>query len=67
MHHCNEGLAMDKPVNERSPIWRQALTSVFGAAHRLHRYRDAQDVLLRKVIQEEERRIRQQACCDEQL
>jgi len=52
-------------VAGQQPVWRRAITSVFGAAMRLHHYRDVHDVLLRNVIQEQERRIRKQICCDE--
>ena len=47
----------------KSPIWRQALSSVLGAAERLHRYRDARDVLLGQVFLEQERRARQDNDC----
>jgi hypothetical protein len=66
MKHIQDNPGKSGYAAEQSPVWRRALISVFGAAHRLHRYRDAQDVLLQNVIYEQERRMRQQACCDEQ-
>lgn len=66
MKQFRGNLARDERAIELLPVWRKALASLFGAAHRLHRYRDAQDVLLRNVFHEQERRIREQACCDEQ-
>jgi hypothetical protein len=66
MHQSRDKLETDRPANEQLPIWRQALNSVFGAAWRLHQYRDARDMLFRHAIHEQERRMRQRACCDEQ-
>ena len=58
MHQFNSKTEISNPATVRSAIWRQALNSVFGAARRLHHYRDARDVLLRKVIQEQECQLR---------
>ena len=55
-----------REATERRSIWRRALTCVFGAAQRLHRYRDVRDVMLGHAILEQERQARQSAHCDEQ-
>jgi len=66
MLRSKENQETGMPATVHRPIWRQAIGSVFGAAQRLHQYRDARDVLLQHVIHEQERRIRQQDCCGEQ-
>lgn len=49
----------------RAPIWKSIAESVIGAAFRLHRYRDAQDALLRRVFYEQELRMLEEHCCNE--
>jgi len=57
--------AAEKRVESQPSIWRLALTSVFGAAVRIHQYRDARDTLLRRVLHEQEMRFLAKSCCDE--
>lgn len=66
MGQFENNLETTRAATGQRAIWRRALTSVFGAAQRLHRYRDVRDVLLRHAILEQERQIRQRAHCDEQ-
>lgn len=65
MQRINEFHQRELPAKRPLPVWRKALRSVFGAAERLHRYRDARDVMLQHVIHEHERELRQQPCCGE--
>jgi len=65
MYFNNEIQGADKKVDSRSSIWNSAWKSLFGAAVRLHRYRDARDVLFRRVFHEQEMRLRAESCCDE--
>lgn len=53
------------PTRPSSSVWQKALGSVFGAAYRLHQYRDARDVLLQRVLHEHETGVRQETCCGE--
>ncbi len=66
MHQFADKLKTGKVTRGKSGAWRLAIDSVFGAAVRLHKYRDARDVLLRHVIHEQELRTREKFCCDEQ-
>lgn len=57
--------ATEKQVDTRPSIWRLVLTSLFGAAVRIHQYRDARDTLFRRVFHEQEMRYLTESCCDE--
>lgn len=54
-----------QPVcGKRAPLWRLAIDSVFAAAQRLHQYRDARDVLLQYVIDDQECHPQQLPCVE---
>lgn len=65
MSFNNENRNTEKNVNSQSSIWALVLDSLFGAAVRLHRYRDARDTLFRRVFHEQELRYLAESCCDE--
>ena len=51
--------------SRKMPFWRVVLENVFGAAVRLHQYRDRRDALLTKVFLEYEQQQRDKQCCNE--
>ncbi len=57
--------ATEKQAKSGSSIWKSVVNSVFGAAVRLHHYRDARDTLFRRVFHEQEMRFREETCCHE--
>ena len=65
MSFNNENRRTEKNVNSQSSIWALVVDSLFGAAVRLHRYRDARDTLFRRVFHEQELRYLAESCCDE--
>lgn len=65
MRQFKNYLASSNHSAEQRPVWRRALNSLFGAAYRLHQYRDARDVLLQSAFRDQERRRHHQARCDE--
>jgi hypothetical protein len=65
MHQFKSYLDSSDHSAEQRPVWRRALISLFGAAHRLHQYRDARDVLLQSALCDQERRRHHQTRCDE--
>ncbi|MGI9203381.1 MAG: hypothetical protein ACR2Q3_05200 [Woeseiaceae bacterium] len=65
MPYNNDIQTTEKAVDSQPSIWRLALNSVFGAAVRLHQYRDARDTLFRRVFHEQEMRFLAESCCDE--
>ncbi len=50
---CQENTNSKERTNLKQSVWKAIATSVFGAPLRLHRYRDAQDILLRRVLCEQ--------------
>ena len=52
-------------VRRSTQFLGRIIDSLLGAAFRLHRYRDAQDALLRRAFYEQELRIVEEYCCDE--
>ncbi len=53
-------------INEhKAPVWKIIVQNVFGAAFRLHQYRDQRDSLLRRVLLDHERALDERRCCNE--
>lgn len=65
MTNSKEIQAKEKQVDTQPSVWRLVLNSLFGAAVRIHQYRDARDTLLRRVLHEQELRYLTECCCDE--
>lgn len=65
MDNTKENQKMTVTVVGNASVLRKTFRSMFGAAVRLHQYRHAQDTLLRQMIIDDERRIREQHCCYE--
>jgi hypothetical protein len=51
--------------NPKTPVWRVIVQNVFGAAVRLHQYRERRDAMLRRVFLDYEQQLRDDRCCDE--
>ena len=63
---CKDDIrATEEQAKSASSVWKTVVNSVFGAAVRLHQYRDARDTLFRRVFHEQEMRFLEETCCHE--
>ena len=65
MHRINGFTGAELHAQPHRKSWKQALGSVFGAAARLHHYRDVHTLMLRSALCEVDGCSRQENCDDE--